>query len=488
MTNLRSVPEILFIDEQASLANGAEISSGFIDGERWAGYQVTVVGDDTGLTFDQQLKFQSGSSDVDQLTFPLNSPVAGRTDSTFTVPYRRRFIQIRIINNTGSPITNVGLEIKGVPNMSQPTVTPLSTDPVDQSQAMLTQSVLIGQDPDGNYVNNAINQAGAILTSDFGTEVARGLYPEYSINDKFGRNPDIDSGPEDAWNGGSTYTGFNATAAELLETFSASANDTGSLVSSGTATGGSATTLINTGATFVSDGVAVGDIVINDTQGIHGYIASVDSETQVTVHRMTDGGTSPANAVGDAYRIATATSTGAAVVKWNNPLNINWEEQVPFYVILNGATGVNSTSTYIRNSRGRVVLAGSSGVNEGEITLRQATTTANVMAVMPTFGSTTIGATTVPKGKFGLIKDFDAHITRANGAAGSATVVFQTRPRGGAWNALRVYEIQTGAPRGKRKEGALLIPPETDMKFTIVQVSDTNTIMDCDIEFYLIDE
>lgn len=62
----------------------------------------------------------------------------------------------------------------------------------------------------------------------FGLNVQRGLIPGVSAIHKFGRNPDIDiaSGFEDLWNGGGTYTGFNATVAETVEVFSSNANDT----------------------------------------------------------------------------------------------------------------------------------------------------------------------------------------------------------------------------------------------------------------------
>jgi len=64
--------------------------------------------------------------------------------------------------------------------------------------------------------------------TEWGLRVRRGEIPGLSILTKFGRNPeiDIDDGFEDVWNGGGTYTGFNATAAETVEVFSASADDT----------------------------------------------------------------------------------------------------------------------------------------------------------------------------------------------------------------------------------------------------------------------
>ncbi len=64
------------------------------------------------------------------------------------------------------------------------------------------------------------------LTADAELNIARGLIAGVSIVNKFGYNPDIDTGtiPEDVWELGGVYTGF-ATAAETLQVFSASALD-----------------------------------------------------------------------------------------------------------------------------------------------------------------------------------------------------------------------------------------------------------------------
>lgn len=62
----------------------------------------------------------------------------------------------------------------------------------------------------------------------FGLQVARGLIPGHHHVHKFGLNPDIDiaSGFEAIWGGGGDYTGFDATAAEVVEVFSSSVADT----------------------------------------------------------------------------------------------------------------------------------------------------------------------------------------------------------------------------------------------------------------------
>ena len=139
-----------------------------------------------------------------------------------------------------------------------------------------------------------VEKSGATTVAPIDESISLGLVPGERNNIKFGRNSDIDTGttPEDIWEGQGIYTGMNATANEDIAISSSSANDSGTVVSSGTATGGNTSTLTDTGATFVTDGVAVGDLLVNDTQGSHGVVASL-TETVITVHQMTEGGRLP---------------------------------------------------------------------------------------------------------------------------------------------------------------------------------------------------
>jgi hypothetical protein len=68
----------------------------------------------------------------------------------------------------------------------------------------------------------------AVLSNvDTGLEVARGNVAGHSYVNKFGRNPDIDTGGfETIWNGGASYTGHDAVAAEITTLSSSNAADT----------------------------------------------------------------------------------------------------------------------------------------------------------------------------------------------------------------------------------------------------------------------
>ena len=332
------------------------------------------------------------------------------------------------------------------------------------------------------------NPAGAAWSTDYTEEIAFGRVPGVSIGVKFGQNPDVDTGtaPEDIWNGGDDYTGMNATANQNIEVFSSDADDVGSELSSGTVDTGSETGITDASADFVTtDGVAVGDLLINDTQGAHGIITAVDA-TSITVDRMIGDAEylSYRNNPGDAYRVATAADTGAAVMRLPKILNADYEKQTTRYVILNGTTGVTVTVDGFRCSRGQVVLAGSTGANEGTLTARQITTTANVFMVMPVGANQTqIAADTVPAGKERMLKRIRVSIVRANGSPGSGTVSLRVRRRGEVFVAARIFDIQTGAGTNFELLGGILLSEGTDFKFRVEDVSDGNTIAEAAVEF-----
>ncbi len=59
----------------------------------------------------------------------------------------------------------------------------------------------------------------------------------------------------------------------------------GDVLSSGTATGTTASKLIDSGATFITDGVAVGDQIFNSTDNTYAIVTAVDSETALSLNK-----------------------------------------------------------------------------------------------------------------------------------------------------------------------------------------------------------
>jgi len=308
------------------------------------------------------------------------------------------------------------------------------------------------------------------LKADYFLEVAKGNIPGHSITNKFGRNDAIQNAStyETIWNGGDSYTGHNATAAEKLECFSGGAEDAGTVLSSGTATSGSTTTLIDTGATFATDTVAAGDVLINDTNVDHGIVVSLTGETQINVLRMAGGTT---NAASDAYRVATKASTGAPVLKLKNLLDGNFAAVSAEYIVLNGAGVVETVGTYLRCSRGRL----HGGIGANGVTARQTTTTANVMMVLPAgYNSTMIAADTVPAGKTGYLFDMFGALSGKTNA--DAIMRLQAREVGDVFQVQEQWAVQGTGTTHSPRVYTLPKGPYREMTDIFIEASaDTNS-------------
>lgn len=113
-------------------------------------------------------------------------------------------------------------------------------------------------------LNLAVSQDADATISKTITEetlISQGLFTGYSLVNKFGRNPDVDTGsvPEDVWNGGGTYTGFPTGSPEEFQVVSSSASDTGTLtftyLASSTSTAYQTATVTLNGTTPVNTGI-----------------------------------------------------------------------------------------------------------------------------------------------------------------------------------------------------------------------------------------
>jgi len=248
---------------------------------------------------------------------------------------------------------------------------------------------------------------------DYFQEVAAGRVEGSSAVSKFGENPDIDiaSGFETIWDGGGTYV--PPTEARIHDIASDNAADTGSLVSSGTATDGSITSLIDSAATFISDGVAVLDRVLNDSTCEIGVVTAVTSETELTMLtgiRNPDSGT-PGTAIvaGDAYRVVTNASTGASItyVIGINQFRIAANE----FVINNGTTNVPTTKSYTRQFRARVFGPNVTGA-VGTITSTAQTDGTVTCQVINGNNQTLMAIYTIPLGKTAYIQQWWGSISK----------------------------------------------------------------------------
>jgi len=314
------------------------------------------------------------------------------------------------------------------------------------------------------------------LKGDFLTDVAKGIIPNHSAVSKFGHNEDVDTGtvPETLWDGGGIY--LPPTEPRIHNIKSSSIEDAGSVVSSGTATSTS-NSLIDGTATFISDGVAVLDAVLDDTGGDHSYVTAVVSETELTLAPMHHNGVIT---IGNSYRVVNATGTGASVVHIKRGIDSNKNFKTEF-IVMNGTTDVATPAEYWRINRSHVDgLADQpyGSKNVGDITFTAATDATVTALIKAGHGQTLTVFDTVPTGYYGLIYSWYAGITRdsTKAAAGSVELIqvpycfdqpfgsriFDELPINSASLSTRKYSI----PRK--------IEQETDVYINVTNVSDNN--------------
>lgn len=240
----------------------------------------------------------------------------------------------------------------------------------------LYEGANLGQGKDGNGVSRNIKvSTDGFLIGDTELEIARGKVPGVESFSKFGENPSVDTadGFADIWLGKSAPSGTQKyvapTQARNHDCVSDDAADAGTVLSSGSATGGSLTTIVDSGATFVSDSVAVGDIVLVDTLGVAGKITAVTSETVLTVESWFDPNDnlriSVQAQVADTYRVVTPGSTGASLI-FIEGLN-NLKLKITEFVVLDGVTPVASSLLFWRINRAIALGFGSGNEAAGII-------------------------------------------------------------------------------------------------------------------------
>ncbi len=100
-------------------------------------------------------------------------------------------------------------------------------------------------------------------------EVSKNNIPGESLVNKFGSNAIVGptTDPETVASAGGIY-GFYPTSAQNMEAVSSDDNDTGEVLSSGEASGGSRITLEDKTGDFVAQGITAGDLVINDNHDV----------------------------------------------------------------------------------------------------------------------------------------------------------------------------------------------------------------------------
>lgn len=185
----------------------------------------------------------------------------------------------------------------------------------------------------------------------------------------------------------------------------------------------------------------------------------------------------------------TSAGTGARTITIFGLGTTLSEDYTTETITLDGTTPVPSVNSWYRVSRAWIETSGSSGYNEGTITIRHTTTTANVFAtIAPTFNQTLVSAFTIPYNNTGYIDRIQVTLVRSSGASGSGLATLRVRDtlNSGVYRTREVMNIQTGGPYVINFEYPMEIPQGADIKITVDEVSDNNSIMSSDVSLLLI--
>jgi hypothetical protein len=202
------------------------------------------------------------------------------------------------------------------------------------------------------------------------------------------------------------------------------------------------------------------------------------------------GGLYTGHPVGAPERIAvfsnnaadTALGTGARTVLLRGlDQNYNAIEEL---ATMNGTTPVVSTNLFHRLYKIYVMSAGSTGSNVGTIIGRHEITTANVFVSMfPTFNQTGIVACTVPADKWMAI--YNVFFIIQSGV--SANISIRTREFGKVYWPKRIFHIKAATPFVQQYTHPLYLPPKTDVKIRVDEVSNNNTVIIAGFEYFNMD-
>jgi len=301
-----------------------------------------------------------------------------------------------------------------------------------------------------------------------------------------GHNPDIDqnSDPEDIRLAGGFWV--PPLTEQIHNLSSSSTADTGQLVSSGVATNGSTTHLQDDSADFISDGVQVGDVILNDSRLIYSVILSVQQ------NRLDFGGVDADSvfAGGEEYRIVTHSNTGASAIKILY-LNNDYEQR-GYFKILNGLNTV-PCEDILRINNIEIVGADNREIsNAGIITMTASLngTITDQIDVGKGIGSTC--AYTVPKGKNAYISSFFCSINETAAGDGAVFGFKTTRygregKNGSSTHRLFSLSGRGGNQAGRSFEPTLKIKQFTDIVVRCTSVTSNNVDVAGNFSLFLVD-
>jgi hypothetical protein len=239
-------------------------------------------------------------------------------------------------------------------------------------------------------------------------QIAEGNVEGHTPFTKIGYTPVMTTAISDIWANAGMYA--FATAAGKWDVLGVNAADLGTIIFSGTASGGSLTSLVDATKDFTGGTtVQVGDCIVLDKSGTTpewGYVTAVAANTLTVAGGFSSGGTGS----GRTYSVIdknTAGKTGAHAVKIEYLTSALAEKTE--IVILNGAAAVDTINTdFYRVNSFRVIATGSGNACAGNLSLRASGGGAIYSFILAGFTRARNSAYTVPAGKTLYVIEFTA--------------------------------------------------------------------------------
>jgi hypothetical protein len=253
-------------------------------------------------------------------------------------------------------------------------------------------------DVTGFNVFKAANGKPRVSSMPYLYDVAEGNIADHIAFAKIGFTPTMTTTVSDVWSGAGVYVPPTAEAG--LEVRSSSTSDAGTTIHSGTLTGGSATTVVDTGADFTGGtAVVAGDCVLLNkasTAPEFGYVTSVAATTLTVAGGFSRG---IGGTAGRTYHVidkSAATGAQAVQVCYLDAALANKCE----IVITNGTTVVPTVLLdFYRINAFRVVAAGSASATVGVVDIRNLADTPIYHRILAGFTRGRNSFYTVPAGK-----------------------------------------------------------------------------------------
>jgi hypothetical protein len=275
---------------------------------------------------------------------------------------------------------------------------------------------------------------------------------------------------------------------------STNSEDSGTEITSGTATGGSLTTLENSfNGDFITDGVLAGQVLINDSTGQFGIITSV-APTIMTHTAMTNASQvqplSTANDNVDIYRVGANSGNGMGVAHFLG-LDSNWDLQSET-VILNGVTNVAMQQDYIRMHRAFAIIATDpNNANLGIIkAFDQGDATAIGVVIAVGSGQTEQAIISVPRDKTGFFLQGYVGLNHSSFPQNTSTeFTWKARTFGGCFRVngrMACNNVGSGWWQYSYK-GSPGLPAMSDAKITCVSCTDDGVSIVGGIDLLLVD-